>query len=91
MLRPKDVNPTPTPDTKTAQRANIAQGFDFALRRAAESGEWPAEVANHRDGALTPDIDAVAEEYRKLGWIVTRPRRGPRALIDHPDRAKGAS
>lgn len=83
MLKPSDISLTPPPDTKDL--IALREQFDTAIRAAAESGQWPAIVANYRDRFSAAAIATVIGEYRDLGWFMST-SSGCRAVIDHPER-----
>lgn len=94
MLKPEDIKYIHPITVATTQDQECELQFDEAIRRAAETGEWPAIVSSYRDGMHLDTVDRVAKLYRDAGWLVeTRLERGPyarhvgiRAVISKPEK-----
>lgn len=85
MLKPNEVRIAPS--IPQAELDALEQQFDDAIRRAEESGEWPAKVRTKRDMVSPAAIRATINRYRAANWFVVEGGgEGIRATIDHPDR-----
>lgn len=81
MLKPSDVNFTATSALDTRAMKVIEDQFDRAIRASEASGVWPARVDHQRDGASPAEVEAVAEQFRAVGWKVDTHDRSHRASL----------
>lgn len=88
MLKPEDIKYINLIVVDATQEQECELQFDEAIRKAAESGEWPAIVPKYRDGISPSTIARVALKYQNVGWIVTIIPGHYRALISKPDNAQ---
>lgn len=86
MIKPSDAPRTsPSPSQEAAILA-CTENFDYAIREAHATGQWPALVRIARDGMPTVVLEEIARRYRAIGWRVDlHPAHGIRASINHQD------
>ena len=70
MIRPEEVKSKDKNQACSRRLASLEADFDEAIRKADQTGVWPALVPNLRDGAIQEEIQATCLKYREAGWEV---------------------